>query len=226
MRNVWKWSAVSGVLFFALGFAPGVSAHGTAGGGVQFTEAAIDLRMTMRKLWEDHIVWTRNYIISALADSNYVASALKEPSDTEKVAARLLRNQEDIGQSVTPFYGQQAADQLTALLKDHIIIATRVVSAAKEGDKAALDKSQKEWRANANDIAVFLSSANSHWPKATLLDMLGIHLDVTTKSVVSRLKGDWAADIAAYDHNHEHMLMLADALAAGLVKQFPDKFTR
>lgn len=226
MRDVWKWSAMSGVLFtLVLGLVPAASAHGVASSGdPQYSEAGIDLRMAMRTLWEDHIVWTRNYIISALADSNYVASGLAEPGDTEKVAERLLRNQEDIGQAIEPFYGQQAADQLTALLKDHIVIATRVVSAAKQGDKTALNKSQVEWRANANDIATFLSGANPNWPKATLVDMLGVHLEVTTTSVVSRLKKDWAGDIAAYDHNHEHMLMLADALSAGIINQFPDRF--
>jgi hypothetical protein len=41
---------------------------------------------------------------------------------------------------------------------------------------------------------------------------------------VARLQGDWAADIAAYDRIHGHILHLSDALAAGLVKQFPQRF--
>ena len=45
-----------------------------------------------------------------------------------------------------------------------------------------------------------------------------------TTEVVSRLKKDWAADIDAYDKGHEHMLMFADALTSGIVKQFPKKF--
>jgi hypothetical protein len=42
--------------------------------------------------------------------------------------------------------------------------------------------------------------------------------------VVSRLQGDWAADIAAYDSNHDHMLMFSDMLTDGIVQQFPTNF--
>src|SRR5262249_48092821 len=72
-----------------------------------------DLRVNMRKLWEDHITYTRNYIISAVA---------KLP-DTDAVAARLMKNQEDIGNAIKPFFGDAAGTKLTGLLKDHITIA-------------------------------------------------------------------------------------------------------
>jgi hypothetical protein len=54
--------------------------------------------------------------------------------------------------------------------------------------------------------------------------MLQKHLDFTTTEVVSRLHGDWNADIAAYDANHDHMLMFSDTLVSGIVHQFPAKF--
>jgi hypothetical protein len=41
---------------------------------------------------------------------------------------------------------------------------------------------------------------------------------------VSRLKKDWAADIAAYDKVHEQILKMADALSSGIMSQHPDKF--
>jgi hypothetical protein len=48
----------------------------------------------------------------------------------------------------------------------------------------------------------------------------------TTTEIVSRLKGDWTADIAVYVQGHAHMLMFADMLADGIVKQFPAKFSK
>ena len=183
---------------------------------VIFSKSSVELNMAMRKLWEDHITYTRNYIISALADLE----------DISKVAERLLKNQDDIGDAIKPVYGNGAGKTLTALLRDHILIATEVVTAAKMGNNEELTKANKKWYGNADDIAAFLSSANPNWQKKTLQDMLYKHLEYTTQEVVSRLKKDWGADIEAYDKGHEHMLMFADMLTAGIVKQFPAKFMK
>jgi hypothetical protein len=175
----------------------------------------IELKAEMRKLWEEHIVYTRNYIISALAGLE----------DESKVAERLLRNQEDIGAAIKPYYGDAAGNQLAALLRDHILIAADIVAAAKGGKTDQVAIGQKKWTANGKDIAAFLSGANPHWSKKDLEHMLQTHLDLTTGEVVGRLNKDWAADIRSYDEGHAHMLMFADMLADGIAKQFPARFT-
>ena len=176
--------------------------------------AIVELRMAMRKLWEDHITYTRNYIISALGDL----------PDGDSVAKRLLGNQDDIGNAIKPYYGEDAGQKLAALLRDHILIATEVVKAAKANNKVQLDSAQQKWSMNGKDIAAFLSGANPNWPRPTLESMLQRHLDLTTGEVVGRLQKDWAADIRSYDDGHVHMLMFADALTDGNAKQFPAKF--
>jgi len=175
---------------------------------------AVELRVAMRKLWEDHITYTRNFIISTLGNL----------PDQKTVTERLLKNQDDIGEAIKPYYGADAGKKLTALLRDHILIAADVVKAAKAGDKKQLEKQQARWTANGKDIAAFLAGANPSWAKKDLEDMLQRHLDLTTGEVVGRLTKDWAKDIASYDEGHAHMMMFADALTAGIVKQFPDKF--
>jgi phage terminase Nu1 subunit (DNA packaging protein) len=174
-----------------------------------------DFRTAMRKLWEDHVTYTRNYIISAVADLE----------DADAVAKRLLENQDEIGDAIKPYYGSEAGDQLTKLLREHITIATEVVKAAKAGEKDALTAAQDKWNANGKSIAAFLAHANPNWSQANLESMLQKHLDLTTGEVVSRLKKDWGADIKYYDEGHEHMLMFSDTLADGIVKQFGGKFS-
>jgi len=214
-----KKSVLFAVVVLSVGLFTAVSAPAQmepkmSGGMMMMTKSAGELSKAMRMLWEEHIVYTRNYIISALAGLE----------DTGKVAERLLRNQDDIGNAVKPFYGDQGGAKLTALLRDHILIAVDVVKAAKAGAAADLDAASKKWTANADDIAAFLSGANPHWVRAEMADMLHKHLDYTTQEVVSRLKKDWAGDIQAYDKGHAHMLMFADMLTRGIVLQFPDKF--
>jgi hypothetical protein len=179
-------------------------------------QAATEVRTAMRKLWEEHVTYTRNYIISALAGL----------PDEDAVAQRLLENQDDIGNAIKPYYGDDAGNKLAALLRDHILIAVEVVKAAKAGGEQQVADAQKKWSANGKDIAAFLSSANPNWSKADLEEMLQTHLDLTTGEVVGRLQQDWAADIKSYDEGHAHMLMFSDMLTDGLVKQFPKKFAQ
>jgi hypothetical protein len=170
----------------------------------------------MRKLWEDHIGWTRLYIISALADL----------PDKSLVAQRLLRNQDDIGNAIKPFYGEAAGNGLSALLREHILGAAELLEAVKAGDNARVEAGRARWYRNADDIAAFLDSANpSAWPRSVIAETMKMHLDLTIDEALARVRGDWTADVAAYDQIHEHILMLADALSAGIAAQFPDRFT-
>lgn len=187
----------------------------TAGSAATISVAAAELRTGMRKLWEDHVTWTRLAVVSLTGDT----------PDTDATVARLLRNQVDIGNAIKPFYGKAAGNRLTADLRKHIVIAAEVIAAAKAGDEAALAAAQARWSANGDDIAALLSSVNpSSWKLPTMRAELRTHLRLTTDEVVARLQGRWAADVAAYDKIHEHALHIADVLSAGLVAQFPKRF--
>jgi len=172
------------------------------------------LSKAMRDLWADHVVWTRNYIIAATSDS----------PDAQAAAARLLANQEQIGQAIVPYYGQAAGTKLTGLLKDHILIAVDLVAAAKANDQAKLKDADQRWHANAADIATFLSGANPNWPRDAVLTMMNEHLALTTQEATARLKKDWSGDVATFDKIFDQAMMMADALTDGIVKQFPDRF--
>jgi hypothetical protein len=175
-----------------------------------------DFHDAMRQLWEDHIVWTRLVIIGVFEDL----------PDLNPSVQRLLQNQADIGDAIKPFYGEAAGDQLTALLRDHILIAAEILLAAKNGDAAALEDASERWYANADDIAAFLNAANpDHWPLEEMQMMMREHLDLTLEEAVAYLNGDYEASIAAYDEIHVQILGMADMLSDGIIRQFPDKFT-
>jgi hypothetical protein len=176
---------------------------------------AVALREDMRKLWEDHITWTRLAIISLESGT----------ADTDATVGRLLQNQTDIGNAVKPFYGDAAGNELTNQLRAHILIAADVIAAAKAGDSAKLADAQARWIANADQIATVLHSVNPRfWPLDVLKAEMHMHLDLTTQEAVARLDGDWTVDVAAYDKVHEHILHMSDLLSEGIVKQFPKRF--
>ena len=210
--------ALSASLILLLGVAgarPSSSASASPAADKAEMSKQAAFQAAMRKLWEDHITWTRVFIISAAADL----------PDKDAATQRLLQNQVDIGNAVKPYYGAAAGDQLTALLKDHILISADVVAAAKANDQAKLADANRRWSANADQIADFLSKANpKNWPDAEMRSMMHDHLALTTNEAVARLHGDWAGDVKAYDAVHTQILNMADMLSAGIVKQFPDKF--
>lgn len=198
--------------------ASGSTHHATAGSTQKLSgtsDSAIQLRLDMRKLWEDHITWTRLFIVSAAAGL-----------DDQKVAAgRLLRNQDDIGDAIKPFYGAAAGEKLTALLREHILEAADLLTAAKAGDTAKVENIKKSWYVNGDEIAGFLAKANpTYWPRDVVGMHMRMHLDLTLEEAVARLQGRFADDIAAYDKVHVAILEMSDALSAGIIAQFPDKF--
>jgi hypothetical protein len=183
-----------------------------------------DLSKTLRKLWNDHVIWTREYIIAATTNSPSLPFAEK----------RLMHNQVEIGNAVAEFYGKDAGDQLTQLLKEHIAQAGELTKAAVAGvglKGAAKRKNDKlfksidkKWHTNADKISAFLHKANPYLPYNDVQALMYKHLELTTQEVVNRLTKNWAKDVETYDDLREEINHMADALTKGLFRAFPDKF--
>jgi hypothetical protein len=232
MNRIARLAAVAGLLTAALVFTavasadpssrssgsqaaaePGAVAHGAVGARVAFHDA-------MRRLWEDHIIWTRQYIVSA-------ATMPADLADIGPTTDRLLANQADIGNALKPFYGEAAGNQVTALLRDHILTAAQLIAKAKAGDATGVEAASAVWYANAHDIAVALNGLNPrHWSLADLDAMMKDHLDLTLDEAVARIQGRFADDIVAYDLVHDEILSMADMLSDGIIAQFPSRFAR
>jgi hypothetical protein len=209
-------ATASAVLALALTGGP------SAQGSVEHADSAAprgtseqQLHDEMRRLWEDHITWTRLFIVSAAAGL----------PDAPATTQRLLRNQKDIGDAIKPFYGRTAGARLTSLLREHILVAADLVLAAKAGDQAAVERHSGAWYRNAREIADFLNAANPrNWSRREMRSMMRSHLDLTLAEAVAHLSGDHRADIRAYDRVHRQILAMADMLSDGIAAQFPGRF--
>lgn len=131
----------------------------------------VQLKSDMQKAWIDHTIWTRSYIVSVMSNR----------PDAKDVLDRLLQNQQDIGNLIKPYYGEEAGNKLSELLREQIQIAGKIVAAAKTGNQADLKSLDADWHRNADDIAKFLSAANPNWPFKTIQDMFYTHLQLITE---------------------------------------------
>jgi hypothetical protein len=213
-------ATASAALALALAGGHGAQGHSddhaqAAAGKKGISAQRLALHDGMRRLWEDHITWTRLFIVSASADL----------PDLDATTARLLRNQDDIGDAIKPFYGRAAGERLTELLKEHILVAADILAAAKAGDQEAVERHSAAWYRNGNQIGDFLHEANpDNWPRGEMRRMMRKHLDLTLAEAVAHLQGDDRTDIRTYDRIHRQILHMADMLSDGIAAQFPKRF--
>jgi hypothetical protein len=165
-----------------------------------------------RKLWEDHITWTRIVILAILDD---LAGA---PAYTD----RLLQNPQDMADALRPFYGEDA-DQLGELIREHLVIAAQILQAIHDGQPT--EDLIARWYANADEIAAKMAEMNPQfWPFTEAQRMWREHLDATVAEILAHHNGNYAAEVAAYDLVHNLALEMADFFSNGVMRQFPRNF--
>lgn len=179
------------------------------------TASEVQFENNFRKLWMDHVLWTSNYITSATTPGT---------ENQEEILARLMKNQEEIGNAIQPYYGEEAGNQLTTLLKEHIKLAGEIVAAANTGNQATLDELSKKWYQNADEMAIFLSKANPNLKLDDVKNLLYMHLKLVSDDLATNLAKDWNANILAIDEGVSHIIIMSDTITKAIIKQFPEKF--
>ncbi|MNO65257.1 hypothetical protein D3C76_560050 [compost metagenome] len=177
--------------------------------------AALTTRLALRDLWVEHIFWIRNYA---------VANQLGDKAQADTAAKEVVANATSIANSLTPLYGQPAADQLLKLLAGHWGAIKAYSDAAVAKNDAKKKAATNDLVSNAKEIASFLSGANPYLPKDTLVNLLSAHGGHHVSQIDQLAAKDYAGEAKTWHAMREHILMIADALAGALVKQFPDKF--
>lgn len=181
----------------------------------KISKSEVALTNTLRMLWEQHIAWTRMTILSIISNS----------PDVDYVTERLLRNPIDFEKVLKPLYGNRITSKFSDLFKNHLVIAAELVKDSKSGNKEAAANAEKRWYANANEIAAFLASINPYWSQEDWETMLHNHLALTKYEAVDMLTSNYSESITVYDEIEKQALKMADVMAKGIVKQFPENFT-
>lgn len=197
-----------------MGAAPSL-AHHDKQAGTQETVKAVELREGLRDLWVGHVFWVRNVALATRLGDTEAAKVAEE---------NVVKNARTIADSLTPLYGKPAADKLFGLLAGHYGAVKGYMTTAYAGDTSGKEAAVEKIKANAVEIAVFLSSANPNLPKDALVSLLFAHGGHHIGQIDAFTAKDYAGEAQIWAAMNEHMLMIADALSKGIVKQFPTKF--
>lgn len=174
----------------------------------------VKLLKQMNIVWEQHIMWTRMLLIS-------IAENLK---DLEATQTRLLENPKDIADVFRTYYGNNVANEIQRLLTEHLVIGKDLIVALKNKNQEQANSLSLKWYQNADSMAEAFSSINPFYPKEEIRRMLYEHLRLTTEEVNARLKGNYPADIKAYDMVQEEILRMSQFFVNGIVSQFSNLF--
>ncbi len=175
-----------------------------------FSRAQLELSNTIIRLWIEHVLWTRMFLISTTFNL----------PDLTFVTQRLLQNPIDFARVLQPLYGKQTAMQFKQLLTDHLLIASRLVNAAKANDTPEADKQRKLWYKNAEEIAQFLASINPFWKEFIWRELLFDHLRMTEDEAVFLLTGKYENSIKVYDAIQAEAIEMANVMTNGIIRQF------
>lgn len=166
------------------------------------------------KLWSEHGWYTRNYVVSGLA----------KLEDTTALNARLLKNQEDIGATLSPYYGEDRAMEFVELLKAHIVKAAEIVGLAANAQSTMA--ANAEWMKNGDAIVAWMETVNPvDWAKGIVQPIWNNHMKLVGDQITARVAKEWIADIKACDDNYTTILNMSDVFARGIIHQNMNNFS-
>ncbi|HET6622734.1 MAG TPA: hypothetical protein VFG56_02250 [Candidatus Saccharimonadales bacterium] len=179
------------------------------------SDKASDLRANLVTLGVEHMTYT----------DQAVAAALDGAPNAEQLAELLYDNGDQIGAAVGSFYGDEAEKTFDQVWKLHLDQFVNYAVASSKGDEAAkqaaLDKIDSGY---TKPLAQFLAKANPNFDEQTLETALRDHVNMTAKMIDFHVDGNYQKEADELNMANKHIEGIMSVLAAGIVKQFPDKF--
>jgi hypothetical protein len=177
--------------------------------------AVFETKAALRDLWVEHVFWIRSYVIATHAGD----AAQRKVAEAEVIA-----NAQALAGTIAPFYGRSASDGLLRLLAGH----WEAVRGFNEATLGKSDAGQKEAIAqltrNAREISKFLNGANPFLPEEAVFGLLSSHAGHHISQIEQIATGKYEDEARTWAAMRAHMLVISDAIADALSKQFPEKF--
>ena len=176
---------------------------------------AADLRVLLNALERQHVD-----LASAAVRAGFDGHA-----SFASTAGELDKNSVALADAVASIYGPSAKDPFLAIWRSHIGFFVDYTVAAKAGDKIKMDTAVKNLTEGyVPAIADFFSKANPNLPRDVVAQLVTQHVLHLKAAVDAYGAGNFAQSYAKQTEAYNQIGSIADALAGGIVKQFPEKF--
>ena len=192
-----------------------MAADTPASDATRLSAKVVSTQGALRDLWVGHVFWVRE-VVQGMVHKDAAAS--------EQAEKQVVANAKQIAGAIEPFYGKPASDQLFKLLAGHYTAVKAHATATVAGKSAEAKTALDQLVANAGEISKFLSSANPNLPEDTLRGLLTTHGGHHVQQNQQLAAHDLAGEARTWEAMKNHMYVIADALAGGIAKQFPEKF--
>lgn len=171
------------------------------------------INQRLRKLWSDHVYWTREAIIGNFNFNSEI--------NINNIIERLYNNQTDLGNLFSEFYGTKIGNAVKNLFDEHINIIAKLISTIKNpinDESELIEKSKKIEEIaemainNSTDIAINLNKINKKFgTKHYLSKQLKKHVEL----VFDQIKNP--NDLSIFDRSFDHILKMADQMTNGFI---------
>ena len=178
------------------------------------TVPAPKLQAALRTLWRGHVEQTRAYAFAVQSN---------DARRSEAAANAVVANAKQLSDAVAGFYGKAAGERMLTLLAAHCVAVKAMTDAEHAGDRAAVNAAMTTLTQNEDEIAAFLSGANPYLPQDAVRGLLVAHGAHHAAQIGEVMRGDRAGEAKTWTAMQQHMDVIADALAAAIARQFPQK---
>lgn len=186
------------------------------------TEETMKFRMDSRTMWS-RFGWS---------PLNYSIALNNDIGGIDEAEVRIYKHANALGNFVVPYYGEEVGTTISKALSVFGRIGVEVMQDLKNGKP--LDGTKARWDQSVEDIAAYLSSINpEYWPKEAVKSYFDSLVNLWIESIRARDEGDFATNEIVIDGIEKLVTMgngesdsLADVFSAGIISQFPEKFTK
>lgn len=170
----------------------------------------IDLINRFRKLWLNHVVWTRSFMVGTEVGSG----------DLVHIYDRLIIGALDFAKDLATYYGLDMASEFKKLFTENIEIVKSYIEAVDQNDDDGVEASRKKSSDNIEELSILLTKLNPYWNGKIWTTLLTQYMQITEEEIILYFSKNYEGEIQLFDELERHILEIADYMANAIARQF------